>query len=174
MTHRNLLALLVVLLALFAFTACGDGDTNCDHDADTGHADGEGDEHADCDHEEGEHVDDEEGDGGHAHAGETHALGTVVIGGVECEVTQIGDIELPGEAVFEVEIASDGIKNVRAWLGLDDQTGSTTERAITEDNHDFDLHIGMSTVLPEGSQLWLRIEMEDGQESLGAVAFHSE
>ena len=137
-------------LLLGLFGACGH-----DHD---GHDHDHGDEH-------------QEAWDGNLH-GEAHALGLVSLGEVRLKVTQLGDLEAGGEAVFDIEPEGEDKLSgtLRAWIGIDSAAGSRKARIGVEGGK-LHGHVEVPESLAADSKLWLELEGENGT-ARAAIALH--
>ena len=154
------------LAALGLLTACSDSAKEDPAPApadDHGHAheDGKGD-HA----HEGEEAE-------HEHEHEEIALGTFDVGGISVEALQgHGNVEAgkEGHLVIKLSYKDDGATTVRAWIGSDDRTLSSTGKGEYAPSHDdYDIHAIAPDPLPAGAKWWLEIEKPDGTKAVGAI-----
>lgn len=147
MTPRLALALLT--LATW-FAGCGD-----DHD------------HP---HEPAKRETKAEGDGGHVHAEHT-PLGAVDVDGYHVEVVRVAPV-VPGElADFDLDFGKGARpETVRCWIGLETGIGSRKERFTKEGETVMHGHPEVPNPLPEGSALWIEIEV-GGKPQRASIPF---
>ena len=152
------------LAALGLLTACSDSAKEDPAPADDhGHAheDGKGD-HA----HEGEEAE-------HEHEHEEIALGTFDVGGISVEALQgHGNVEAgkEGHLVIKLSYKDDGATTVRAWIGSDDRTLSSTGKGEYAPSHDdYDIHAVAPDPLAAGAKWWLEIEKPDGTKTVGSI-----
>lgn len=159
-TTTTLLAF--VPLALFSFLGCG-GDSATNHDDEEAHSSEDGHDH------EGEgHA--EEGDADeHAHAGETHELGSVTAAGTTLSVTITGDVEPGAELHVELEPSGGPAPgSIRLWVGLESGVGSLKAKANHHGEH-LDGHVEVPEKLPSNARLWIQVESSTGKVEVRGV-----
>ena len=109
----------------------------------------------------------------HEHEHEEIALGTFKIGGISVEALQgHGKIEAgkEGHLVIKLSYKDDGATVVRAWIGSQDRTLSSTGKGEYAPSHDdYDIHAVSPDPLPEGAKWWLEIEKPDGTKAVGSI-----
>jgi len=154
-----------IIPALAAFgllTACSDSSKEAPAPVD-GHAHDEG---------KGDHAHEGE-EAEHEHEHEEIALGTFDVGGISVEALQgHGNVEAgkEGHLVIKLSYKDDGATVVRAWIGTEDRTLSSTGKGEYAPSHDdYDIHAVAPALLPEGAKWWLEIEKPDGAKSVGSI-----
>ena len=104
--------------------------------------------------------------------GDPHPLGKVVVGGIEFDVTQLGDVEAGGEAAFEIALPAGASPpgTVRAWIGVESSVGSRMARLEAEDGH-LHAHLEVPAPLPADGRLWLEVGLDAGP-ARAAIGLH--
>lgn len=124
-----------------------------DHD----HSHKEGDAH----HHDGEH-----GGEGHSH-GPTVQLGEQSLGALTVKASRDGDVTPGGELPVDISITGGTarVNSVRFWVGIESGKGSVKAKAALETDN-WHNHAEVPSPLPDGSMLWISIELSDGTKSL--------
>ena len=106
--------------------------------------------------------------GSNGHGGEVVPLGTTKVGAIEVRASRDkGDITPGGEAPIDVVIdggVGKDVAAVRFWIGSEDAKGSMKAKAEIE-NAKWHTHVEVPAPMPEGSKLWVEIELADGKKS---------
>jgi hypothetical protein len=172
------LSLLLLMLAVGMFAACGgdqksgdaDGDHGHEHDEGDDHDDHDGDDHEGDDHEGHEH---DEGDDHDGHDDEDHgkltALGKSKAGAFEVSLGVFGEIEAGHEAVLDIDVAGTAPAAVRAWVGIESGKGSMKTK-IDGEKGEYHGHLEVGKTLPEGSAIWVEVESADGTKAATSFA----
>ncbi len=154
------ISLSLLFLAVAAFAACGDKSVTTDEH---GHEDGdhahEGDDHA---HEEGEHADE------HDH-GERIELGSAAAGPRTVKLAVFGEIEVGREAVLDIDVTGGPVAALRSWIGAESAKGSLKAKIDGEEGA-YHGHVEVPATLPDGSRIWVEVELADGTRSLASFA----
>jgi hypothetical protein len=129
---------------------------------DHAHGDGHdhGHEHADGDVHEG-------GQGGMDHShGPTVELGEQVAGALTVKASRDGGVTPGGEMPVDIWVTggSARVNSVRFWIGLESGKGSVKAKAELEADN-WHTHAEVPSPLPEGSKLWVAIELGDDTKS---------
>jgi hypothetical protein len=113
----------------------------------------------------------ENGDEGHH--GPALELGSTTIGEWNVRATRDeGEVKAGGEAPVDVFVTggTGKVAAVRFWIGTEDASGSVKSLAAIEDSakQNWHAHAEVPSPLPEGSKLWVEVEGESGNKSLGS------
>jgi hypothetical protein len=171
------------LFALAAFVACSkDQPAGTTHDhADHGHDHGPADDHGHA-HDDGhDHGDDPAHEDGHDH-GDGHAehgpvieLGSTVVADWTVRATRDEGTLAPGsEAAIDVWLTG-GFTNVTAvrfWIGVESAAGSMKALASIEDPAEpsrWHAHAELPNPLPDGSALWVELELKGRGKQRGSI-----
>jgi hypothetical protein len=113
--------------------------------------------HADHDHAHGS-------DHGH---GPTVELGEQASGALNVKASRDGDVTPGGELPVDIWVTggSARVSSVRFWVGIESGKGSVKAKAAIETDN-WHNHAEVPSPLPEGSKLWVSIELSDGTKSL--------
>jgi len=137
-----------------------------DHDHaghDHTHGDGHGHDHADgyTHSHEGE-----DGGMGHSH-GPTVELGEQASGALKVKASRDGDVTPGAELPVDIWITGGTarINSVRFWVGVESGKGSVKAKAALETDN-WHTHAEVPSPLPDGSKLWVSIDLSDGTKSL--------
>lgn len=132
-----------------------------DHSADDGH---------DHDHDHGSDADHAHEDSMH---GEPVALGEQEIDGLRIRASHDGPVEAGHELPIDVWVeGGTAVASVRFWVGVESGAGSVKARAELEADN-WHTHAEVPAELPEGSAIWVQVELEDGRRVLVDFAFGS-
>ena len=143
----------------------------------TAKADAHDHDHADHDHAHGDGHDHDDGhahahDGMHAHGsdhghGPTVELGEQASGALTVKASRDGDVTPGGELPVDIWVTggSARVSSVRFWVGIESGKGSVKAKAALETDN-WHNHAEVPSPLPEGSKLWVSIELSDGTKSL--------
>jgi len=137
-----------------------------DHDH-AGHDHAHGDAH-DHDHDHADGHAHEGGHGGMEHShGPTTELGEQVAGALTVKASRDGDITPGGELPVDIWVTggSARVNSVRFWVGIESGKGSVKAKAALETDN-WHNHAEVPSPLPEGSKLWVSIELSDGTKSM--------
>jgi hypothetical protein len=123
--------------------------------ADDGHTHKEGDKH---EHKEGEKEGEKHGD---EHGGPQVDLGTMQIGGLDVQVTRLGELKAGEEAIFVIKPTggTGKPKAIRAWVGVETGQGSIRTKAEEEKPGEWHAHHPVSKPMPAKSKLWVEVEV---------------
>ncbi|MFK7910465.1 MAG: hypothetical protein AB8F34_07670, partial [Akkermansiaceae bacterium] len=95
------------------------------------------------------------------------------IGGHMVEAAQgHGNVEAGKEShlVIKLPYKDDGQTVIRAWIGTEDRTLSSTGKGEYAPSHDdYDIHATAPSPLPAGAKWWLEIEKPDGTKVVGSI-----
>lgn len=176
------------ILAAIALAACGDGPgaspgasgstQGAAAPANAPTTDSHGQAHSSHDHAHGEHHDHDHADG-HAHSqegghggmahshGPTVELGEQSSGALKVKASRDGDVTPGGELPVDIWVTggSARVSSVRFWVGIESAKGSVKAKAALETDN-WHNHAEVPSPLPEGSKLWVSIELGDGTKSL--------
>jgi hypothetical protein len=138
-----------------------------DHDhADHDHAHGDGHDHSHDDGHAHAH------DGMHAHGsdhghGPTVELGEQASGALTVKASRDGDVTPGGELPVDIWVTggSARVSSVRFWVGIESGKGSVKAKAALETDN-WHNHAEVPSPLPDGSKLWVSIDLSDGTKSL--------
>ena len=101
-----------------------------------------------------------------------HPLGTIEVGGLPVQLTQVGGIA-PGKAAYmmvRLPESDRGASVVRAWIGTEERTLSYVGKGAYARSHDdHDLKVFAPDPLPAGARWWIEIETPDGALLLGSA-----
>lgn len=105
--------------------------------------------------------------------GAAHELGEVAIAGFKFTAIQFGDIAAGKDAAFDFQFAEGTSRpeSMYGWIGKEDGTGSRRARFENELRNKMHGHLEVPEPLPEGSKLWLEIELDAGP-ARGSIALH--
>ncbi len=149
-----------------AATAKAPASATHDHDhADHDHAHGDGHDH---DHADGHTHSHEGGHGGMGHShGPTVELGEQVAGALTIKAARDGDVTPGGELPVDIWISGGTVRvnSVRFWVGIESGKGSVKAKAALETDN-WHNHAEVPSPLPEGSKLWVSVDLSDGTKSL--------
>lgn len=156
------ISLALLFLAAFALAACGDKHSK---DDEHGHEHEEGD-HA---HEQGgpAHKDDDHA-GEHDH-GERIDVGSATAGDLTVKLAVFGKVEAGREAVLDIDVKGGAAVAVRAWIGVESAKGSLKAK-IDGEGGAYHGHLEVPATLPQGSRIWVEIELEDGSRNATSFA----
>jgi hypothetical protein len=132
-----------------------------------GHDHAHGDAH-DHDHDHANGHAHEGGHGGMEHShGPTTELGEQVAGALTVKASRDGDVTPGGELPVDIWVTggSARVSSVRFWVGIESGKGSAKAKAALETDN-WHNHAEVPSPLPEGSKLWVSIEVSDGTKSL--------
>lgn len=109
-------------------------------------------------------------DGGHVHAEHT-PLGSVDVAGFHLDVVRVAPV-VPGQlADFDLDFGKQvRPETVRCWIGIESGVGSRKERFAKEGETVMHGHPEAPNPLPEGSALWIEIEV-DGKPARASIPF---
>ena len=129
------------------------------------------------DHAHGDHAHDHKDGDAHSHGGEhggeghshgpTVQLGEQSSGALAIKASRDGDVTPGGELPVDIWITggSARVSSVRFWVGIESGKGSVKAKAALEADN-WHNHAEVPSPLPEGSKLWISIELSDGTKSL--------
>ena len=124
--------------------------------------------HGDHDHADGAAHDDggEHGGDGHSH-GPTVELGEQVAGALTIRASRDGDVTPGSELPVDIWITGGTarVSAVRFWVGIRSGKGSMKAKAALETDN-WHNHTEVPSPLPDGSALWITVELSDGTKSL--------
>jgi hypothetical protein len=153
-----------------AMTVCMVGLVGC---GDDGHDHKDGD-HKDHNHKDDGHKDGDHKDGDHDDHGESHALGTKEAAGMKITAARLGELS-EGVLSLTIEGADPATLTVRAWLGVEDASGSVVAQADYEADHK-EFHAHLSEVpekLADDAKWWVEIQKGD-DKSVISFDMHKE
>jgi hypothetical protein len=127
--------------------------------------DHEGHDHAHGDHDHAHSHEDGHGGMDHSH-GPTTELGEQVAGALTVKASRDGDVTPGGELPVDIWVTggSARVNSVRFWVGIESGRGSVKAKAALETDN-WHNHAEVPSPLPEGSKLWVAIELGDGTKS---------
>jgi len=130
--------------------------------------------HDDHDHNHGDDHDHAHDEPMHGTHGPVIDLGTATIGGWTVRAARDqGEITPGGDSPIDVWLTggTGNVVAVRFWIGLDSAEGSIKARADIENpdqpNH-WHTHAEIPSPMPEGSRLWVEIEIEGAGKQVGS------
>ena len=144
------------------------------------HAHGDHDHaHGDHDHAQGDHDHDHAHADGHAHShegghggmdhshGPTVELGEQASGALTVKASRDGDVTPGGELPVDIWVTGGTarVNSVRFWVGIESGKGSVKAKAALETDN-WHNHAEVPSPLPEGSKLWVSVDLSDGTKSL--------
>ena len=133
-----------------------------DHDHDHAHGD------HDHVHADGHAHSHEGGHGGMAHShGPAVELGEQASGALTVKATREGDVTPGGELPVDIWVTGGTarVNSVRFWVGIESGKGSVKAKAALETDN-WHNHAEVPSPLPEGSKLWVSVDLSDGTKSL--------
>lgn len=108
-----------------------------------------------------------------SHGGPVVDLGSIDLEGITVAVTRDeGPITAGGDSPIDATITGAEPIAVRFWIGTRDGRGSVKAKAAVEDPHApnrWHTHVEIPNPMPEGSQLWIEVELEGGARKVGGV-----
>jgi hypothetical protein len=128
-------------------------------------------------HDHGGHT-----DGAAGHGGAVIQLGGATIGSFDVTATRDeGQIVAGKDAPIDVTLtpaagSTAKATAVRFWIGTEDAKGSVKARADIENPaqpNRWHTHAEIPSPIPEGSRLWVEIEVESGKKSVGSFDLKS-
>ncbi len=126
---------------------------------------------------DGEHM-----DTGAGHGGPVIQLGASTIGAFDVKATRDeGPIVAGKEAPIDVTVtpasgSTARVEAVRFWIGTEDARGSVKAKADIENPAEpnrWHTHAEIPNPLPEGARLWVEIETEGGERTVGSFELQS-
>ena len=102
----------------------------------------------------------------HSH-GPTTELGEQVAGALTVKASRDGAVTPGGELPVDIWVTggSARVNSVRFWVGIESGKGSVKAKAALETDN-WHNHAEVPSPLPDGSKLWVSIELGDGTKSL--------
>ncbi len=162
------------IATIATFTGCEENKSA--HRSTQGGASSTGDGHGHDHGPGGEHID--EKPIAHGHGGTVIDLGEATFGSFLTKATRDeGPIVAGKDAPIDVTVtpvpgSSVKVIAVRFWIGTEDARGSVKARAEIEDANDpnrLHTHAEIPNPLPDGSQLWIEIEDDQGGTTVGSL-----